>query len=172
MLPATQIITFLIGSAVVIFGAYYATYMVAKGSRRVYKGRAIQVLDRFSLTKDRYIVLLGVYDKVYLIAFSSDTVSLLDTLESQTAKRLLEESLPAAPLARGQSFNTSWAGFIRKLKKTDAAKEHIPFESYLHGEDHDKRTADDMSSWIKNRKEKEDQSNTVLDKAFKEDILK
>jgi|GEM_PF-2767000 len=175
-MPSTlQIVTFIIGSAAVIFGAYFATYLVAKGSQRVYKGRAIRVLDRFSLTKDKYIVLLAVYDNVYLVAFSSGAVTLLDTLEPQIAQTVLNEDMPASVLSLGQSFNTALAGFMRKLPKdnTGAAKKYLPFEAYLHRDGGNHGRTDTGSLVRKKRGEKEATRNTDVDNAyFEEDILK
>lgn len=84
-MSATQVFTFIVGSALVIFGAYFVTYLLARGSQKVYRGRIIQVLDRFSLSKDKYLILIAVYDKIYLVAFSGGNVTLLDNIAPEAA---------------------------------------------------------------------------------------
>lgn len=135
-MPPTQIITFVIGSIVVIFGAYLTTYLVARGSQRVYKGRAIQVLDRFSLSKDKSLMLIAVYDRIYLVAFAAGSVTLLDNIEPQTAAAFAASlSLPEDKNLQPLRLATMLFSRLRRqpAKKEGGAKiEHsIPFETYL-----------------------------------------
>lgn len=182
-MPETmQIITFIIGSVVVIFGAYFTTYLVANGSKKVYKGRAIQVLDRFSLTKDKYIVVLAVYDKVYLVAFSAGAITLLDNLDPALVKEMAEKNT-AAPFSGAQGLAAAINRLIRKspLKKAPSTETNIPFELYLQQDQAENGTAsaenrDNLNivyAMMKNRQGKEDQRDAFADNAyFEEDLLK
>ena len=102
-----QIAWAIIGTLIVIFGAYYATYVVAKRSNKTQQGRAVQVLDRFSLSKDKLFCLISMGDKIYLIGMSDGAVSLIDTIEGEAAEALRAQtrvSLENNLVARGLAF--------------------------------------------------------------------
>jgi flagellar biogenesis protein FliO len=135
----TQIITFIVGCAVVIFGAYFATYLVARGSQRVYRGRLIQVLDRFSLAKDKSLVLVAVYDKIYLLAFAAGNVTLLDNIDPATAAALSADYLkPEDKPARPAQVAALLLARLRRRTDPKAAagepQTPFPFEAYLQKE--------------------------------------
>jgi len=138
-MPAPQAITFILGSIVVIFGAYFATCMVARGSQKVYRGRLIQVLDRFSLAKDKSLMLIAVYDKIYLVAFAAGNVTLLDNIDPETAAAFAAESMKQEDrLGQAGSLAMliisrlrSWLPLKQNQKKAGTP---LPYEAYLADE--------------------------------------
>lgn len=139
-MPAPQVITFIIGSAVVIFGAYFVTYLLARGSQKVYRGRVIQVLDRFSLAKDKSLMLIAVYDKIYLVAFSGGNVTLLDNIDPETAAALAagSQNQEINPKQPGDLVSTLLSRARRRTALKTAAREKqgssFPYEAYLPGD--------------------------------------
>ena len=139
-MPAMQVISFIIGSIVVIVGAYFATYMVARGSQKLYRGRLIQVLDRFSLTKDKSLALIAVYDKLYLVAFAAGNVTLLDNIDPKTAAALTADYLQTECKVKppGDLAALILSRFRRPTPSQAAGPEpglNVPYESYLSVEE-------------------------------------
>lgn len=75
-----DVVLFIIGAIVVIFGAYYTTYYLGKKSIKTASGREIRLRDRFSVSKDKSFCLVEVKDKVYVVVVTNQSVTLLDTL--------------------------------------------------------------------------------------------
>jgi len=171
-MSATQIITFIAGSLVVIFGAYFATYLVARGSQKSYRSRAIQVLDRFSLSKDKSLMLIAVYDKIYLVAFAAGSITLLDHIDPETAADF------AATINRQEDRSRpegGWAGLLfsnfrhhlSTRKDSDARKERsLPFEAYLNAEVEKQDNLDFVYQKMQNRKEKEGRDSSLGGQAY------
>jgi len=160
IMPFAQIITFIIGSIVVIFGAYFFTSLVAKGSQKIYRGRLIQVLDRFSLAKDKSLVLIAVYDKIYLLAFSTGCVALLDNIDPETAAALTADSPRSEdkPRRPGNLAALLFADFRRRFSKRAAGvgfKQPLPHEAYLSMETDDQNKPASFFDMLQNHREKE-----------------
>jgi flagellar biogenesis protein FliO len=160
-MTAPQVLTFIIGCIVVISGAYFATYLVARGSQKVYRGRLIQVLDRFSLAKDKSLVLVAVYDKIYLVAFAAGNVTLLDNIDPATAAALAADylkpedkpNLPGNMLAllRARLRRPPWK------KSAKAAPETVsPYEAYLPAQADSAEKPASFFSIMQDRLEKEE----------------
>jgi len=81
-----QVIMFFIGLIVIIVAAYYVTYYVglkASGqSRGRLRNKNINMLDRFSISKDKSFCLVEIAGKVYVIGITNQSMTLLDTLDA------------------------------------------------------------------------------------------
>ena len=86
-----QVITFVIGSLVAIFLAYYATYFIAKRGSKIQSGRTLRVLDRASLSKDKMICVVSVRDKIYIVAMSDGAVTVMDTFDADEYEQAEEQ---------------------------------------------------------------------------------
>ncbi|MCL1816614.1 MAG: flagellar biosynthetic protein FliO [Clostridiales bacterium] len=155
MRPA-QIVTFIIGCVVIIFGAYFATYLLAKGSQKAYRGRLIQVLDRFSLAKDKSLVLLAVYDKIYLVAFAAGSVTLLDNIDPQLAAAFSGQAAkPQNKIWPPGNISALLLGSLRNVWARKGVKlkpgEQIPYEAYLPVESGNKDTESFLSIFLKQK---------------------
>jgi len=95
-MPPGQVIVFIIGMIVVIFGAYYVTYYIslkASGqSRGGLKNRSIIMIDRFAISKDKCFCLVEIAGKVYLIGVTNQSMTLLDTLDAAAFSEKQSES--------------------------------------------------------------------------------
>lgn len=80
-MTAGQVVTFIIGTIIVVFGAYYMTYFIGNRSMKAQGGRTIRVLDRTALSKDKMICILEIHGKVYIVAMSDGGVSLIDSMD-------------------------------------------------------------------------------------------
>jgi flagellar biogenesis protein FliO len=159
-MSATQIITFIAGSIAVILGAYFATYLVARGSQRIYRGRLIQVLDRFSLAKDKSLILIAVCDKIYLLAFSAGCVTLLDNIDPETIAALTSDSLKPKdkPRQPGNLITLIFSSFCRRSVKkivNAAPGKLFPHEAYLSLETDGQNKPNSFFDILQNRLKKE-----------------
>ncbi|NLL39975.1 MAG: FliO/MopB family protein [Clostridiales bacterium] len=86
-----RIAVFILASVLVIAGAYYSTYFLATKTGKMRSGRSgrmIKLIDRFSLSKDKSIYLIGIKDKVYFVVITGQSATLLekfDIAELETA---------------------------------------------------------------------------------------
>ncbi len=101
VMSTPQMILSILGILVVVFGAYYATYLVAKKSGGGRQGRAMQVVDRMAMSKDKMICLITVGDKVYLVAMTDGGAALLDSFEGEEAEKLRRMGAPMMPAGAG-----------------------------------------------------------------------
>lgn len=159
-MPATQVIVFIIGSIIVICGAYFATYLVARGSQKIYRGRLIQVLDRFSLAKDKSLALIAVYDKIYLVAFTAGSVTLLDNIDPKTAAALTAQPPQLEDkLRQPESFITFLIAHLRRHLPNKVAKAKLDHafscEAYLPKNAEVISEADSFSGILRTRLEEE-----------------
>ena len=160
-MPAPQVITFIIGSIVVIFGAYFATYLVARGSQRAYRGRLIQVLDRFSLAKDKTLALIAVYDRIYLVAFAAGNITLLDSIDPETASALAADCLkpeekPRQPANFAEALYARWGRRFSKKAAQAGLGMQASFEAYLPREVDNPNTPESFLGILQSRLEKEE----------------
>ena len=85
-MEAGQVIVFFVGLIVVIFAAYYVTYFIGmKASGRSVgklKNKNINVIDRFSIAKDKSFCLIEIAGKIYVVGMTNHTMTLLDTLDA------------------------------------------------------------------------------------------
>jgi len=119
-----QVIVFFIGLIVVIFAAYYVTYyigMKASGqSRGRLRNKNINLVDRFSISKDKSFCLVEIAGKVYVIGITNQTMTLLDTLDAAAFSEAAAEQreAPRWQVAYGGKYTgpltTKLAAFIAK----------------------------------------------------------
>ena len=94
-MPPEQVILFIIGTIVILFGAYYVTYyigMKASGQTRAgLKNRNINILDRFAIARDKQFCIIEIAGKVYIVGMTNHGMTLLDTLDSAEFAELTKE---------------------------------------------------------------------------------
>jgi len=94
-MPPTQVITFIIGTAVILIGAYYVTYFIgikASGQRRTnIRNRHINLLDRFAISRDKAFCIVEIAGKVYVVGVTNNEMTLLDTLDAAAFAKLTQD---------------------------------------------------------------------------------
>lgn len=82
-----QLVTFIIGLLVVIFGAYYITYFIGRRAQGQSTGRLrnknINLIDRFAISKDKSFCIVEIAGKVYVMGITNQTMTLIDTLDAE-----------------------------------------------------------------------------------------
>jgi len=132
-MPPEQVILFIVGTIVILFGAYYVTYYVgmkATGqSRAGTKNRNISLIDRYAIAKDKQFCVIEVAGKVYIIGITNHSMTLLDTLDAAAFAKLTEddgESTPwnMTPVGRyGNKLTRKLVAFVaRKTGKVPQSK--------------------------------------------------
>ena len=100
-LPPDRVILFIIGTIVVLFGAYYVTYYVgmkASGQTRAgLRNRNIKVLDRYAIARDKQFCVVEIAGKVYFIGVSNHSMTLLDTFDAEAFEKLTEGNEEITP---------------------------------------------------------------------------
>ena len=123
-MPPGQVITFILGTLIIIVGAYYMTYFIgvkASGqSRGRLRNRNIYLIDRFAISRDKSFCLIEIAGKVYVVGITNQTMTLLDTLDaaafaekaSERQERPLWNAVPGG-IYSGR-FTKKLAAFIAK----------------------------------------------------------
>ena len=100
-MPPEQVILFIVGTVVILFGAYYVTYYVgmkASGQTRAgFRNRNIILLDRYAISRDKQFCVIEVAGKVYVIGMTNHTMTLLDTLDAAAFAKLTEDNQEMTP---------------------------------------------------------------------------
>ena len=100
-MPPEQVILFIIGTIVILFGAYYVTYFVgmkASGQTRAgLKNRNISVIDRYAIARDKQFCIIEIAGKVYIVGITNHTMTLLDTLDAAAFAKLTEDNEDTTP---------------------------------------------------------------------------
>jgi len=95
-MPPEQVILFVIGTIVILFGAYYVTYYVgmkATGQTRVgMRNRNINMIDRYAIARDKQFCIIEIADKVYVIGITNHTMTLLDTIDAAVFAELTKNN--------------------------------------------------------------------------------
>ena len=89
-----QMAVSIIGIVLIIFGAYFSTGLLARRAGNIQKGRAIKVLDRVMVSKDRMFLLVEVANRVYLVGMTNNSVERIDTFDISEID--IPDSSPAA----------------------------------------------------------------------------
>jgi len=117
-MPPEQVLLFIIGTVVILFGAYYVTYyigMKASGQTRAgMKNRNITVRDRYSISRDKSFCVIEIAGKVYIIGVTNHTMTLLDTIDAADFAKKTRDNPNAAQTAWG---NTPVGQYGNKLTK-------------------------------------------------------
>jgi len=99
-MPPEQVILFIVGTIVILFGAYYVTYYVglkASGQTRAgMRNRNISMLDRYAISRDKQFCIVEVAGKVYVIGITNHTMTLLDTFDAADFAKLTENKEESA----------------------------------------------------------------------------
>ena len=100
-MPPEQVFIFIIGTIIVLFGAYYVTYYVgmkASGQTRAgLRNRNIKMLDRYAIARDKQFCIVEVAGKIYFIGISNHTMTLLDTFDADVFAELTENDEEPVP---------------------------------------------------------------------------
>ena len=100
-MPPDRVILFIVGTIVVLFGAYYVTYyigMKASGQTRAgLKNRNIKVLDRYAIARDKQFCVVEIAGKVYFIGVANHSMTLLDTFDAEAFEKLTEGNEEITP---------------------------------------------------------------------------
>ena len=94
-----QVTLFIVGTVIIIVAAYYVTYFIGVKSSGASRGRNrnINLLDRFSISKDKSFCLVEIAGKVYVVAVTNQSMTLLDTLDAATFAGTAAERGGASP---------------------------------------------------------------------------
>jgi len=101
MMPPEQVILFIVGTIVILFGAYFVTYyigMKATGQNRAgLRNRNINLLDRYAIARDKQFCIVEIAGKVYIVGITNQTMTLLDTLDAAAFSELTEKNNEVTP---------------------------------------------------------------------------
>ena len=124
-MPPGQIFSVIV-VVVFILGAFYARHIILQkvsghsSSRGRFKNRNITIIDRFAISKDNSFCLVEVTGKVYFVAMTNQSITLLDTFEAAAFAETDEESrnttvikVPADDTLKNR-MTRSLAGFMAK----------------------------------------------------------
>jgi len=96
-----QVIIFIIGTIIVLLGAYYVTYFIgmkATGQTRAgLKNRNIKIIDRYSIARDKQFCIIEIAGKVYVMGVTNHGMTLLDIYDAEEFAMLTDgdnESVP------------------------------------------------------------------------------
>ena len=123
-----QTVITIIGLAAIIVAAYYVTYFIASRGARVVNrgasGRAIRILESFSLSKDKGIYSIEVSGRVYIVAMSQGAITVLDSMEKD------EYEAPAAGAGVAAEREPIGTGFKSLFKRLGNAAKKTPQVDY------------------------------------------
>ena len=77
----------------VLFLTYFASKYIAKKMPATSNGKSIKVIERMALAQDKFIAIVSIDSKFYLIGVSTNNISLLKELDDYTPP-LEEENTP------------------------------------------------------------------------------
>jgi flagellar protein FliO/FliZ len=96
----------------VLVGAYFTTRFISGKSRKLLKGRYIQVIDRMPLGKDKNVVLIEVGDQKLLIGVTNQSINNLGQIDGEAIKPVGEQT----PAKEGKGFAQQLRDFIINAK--------------------------------------------------------
>ena len=100
-MPPDRVILFIIGTIVVLFGAYYVTYFIgmkASGQTRTgLRNRNINLLDRYAIARDKQFCVIEIAGKVYFLGITNHSITLLDTYDAEAFEKLTEDNRDNTP---------------------------------------------------------------------------
>jgi len=105
-----QVIAFIIGTIVILFGAYYVTYFIgtkASGQKiGTMRNRNISLHDRFAISRHASFCVVEIAGKIYIVGVTGNSMTLLDSLDAVDFHKLIEENSAHTMSPWG---NTPWA---------------------------------------------------------------
>jgi len=114
-----QVVVFIIGTIVILFGAYYVTYFIgtkASGQKiGTMRNRNISLHDRFAISRHASFCVVEIAGKVYVVGVTGNSMTLLDSLDAADFHERTKESgiQPMIPWA-----NTPVGRYGNKLTKS------------------------------------------------------
>lgn len=113
-----QVTVFIIGTVIIVFGAYYVTYFIgSKASGRAKgrtKNRNINILDRFAISKDKSFCIVEIAGKVYIVGITNQSMTVIDTLDAmEYTEAAAQREDPGAWRAADDRFGSG--GFTSKF---------------------------------------------------------
>jgi flagellar biogenesis protein FliO len=124
-MPPGQVIAYIIGTLIIIFGAYYVTYFIgvkASGqSRGRLRNRNINLVDRFAISRDKSFCIIEIAGKVYVVGITNQTMTLLDTLDAAAFAETASEC-PETPVRTVVPVGKYTSQMTRKLAAFIAKK--------------------------------------------------
>jgi len=102
-----QVIGFIIGTIIILFGAYYVTYFIgtkASGQKLgTVRNRNIRLHDRFAIGRNANFCIIEIAGKVYVVGTTGNSMTLLDTIDAADFAQLAKESEAAAATPWGMT---------------------------------------------------------------------
>ena len=92
-MPLHQVVLSFAVIILVIFAAYYGTYLFGMKSQGLSRGRNrnINLVDRFSISKDKSFCIIEIAGQIYIVGVTNQSMTLLDKLDSAAAAALAAE---------------------------------------------------------------------------------
>ena len=105
-MPTSKVVLNLVVIILILIACYYATYYISKkasgqsGSK--YRNRYINLIGRFSISRDKSFCLVEIAGKVYVLGVTNQSITLIDSLDAAAfqeaaAERHDMESFTGAP---------------------------------------------------------------------------
>lgn len=126
-----EILKLIIGIVLIIIAAYYSVFFLATRKNKGLAGREIQVYERFSLSKDKMICIMGAKDKAYLVILTNGGATVLETYDISEFERPEAERtgygapFPSGPIQRGllAGFNALKSRLTAKPAAADKSED-------------------------------------------------
>jgi len=117
-MPPGQVIGFIIGTVIILFGAYYVTYYVgmkASGQTRAgLRNRNIKFIDRYAIARDKQFCIIEIAGKVYIVGATNHTMTLLDTYDAAEFEKLTESDSNDNPLPWNMTPVGQYGNFLTR----------------------------------------------------------
>jgi len=153
-MPPDQVILFIVGTIVVLFGAYYVTYYVglkASGQTRAgMRNRNIRLLDRYAISRDKQFCIVEIAGKVYIVGVTNNAMTLLDTFDAAAFAALTENKEESA---------TPWSNTPVGQYGNRLTKKVVDFIAEKTGKKQQYETKTGSSDFTENMKEAERKTN-------------
>jgi len=81
-----SLIAALLAVAFVIYLSYLFSRYISMGSAKINGARHMRIIDRLMVGQDRFLLIVGVMDKVLLVSVTSQAISVLGELNSDDFK--------------------------------------------------------------------------------------
>jgi len=154
-MPPQQVVLFIIGTIVIVFGAWYVTHFIgmkATGQTRAgMRNRNIKVLDRFAIARDKQFCIVEIAGKVYVVGMTNNSMTLLDTVDAEEFAVLTEadEEVTAwnmTPVAQyGNKLTRKLVAFIaEKTGRTGQSGKDASESDFSEHFEEAKRSADNQ----------------------------
>lgn len=67
---------------VFFYVVYLTTYFVSKLNKKMQSGKNIKVIERVTITRDKFLMIVEIDDKYYFLSATDHSIELIDTLEN------------------------------------------------------------------------------------------